>query len=201
MQTRCETGIRKRYETHTMEYNPDPSFAGVPLSIAEVEELAVSGAKALRSNASWMNHFLTRVIATMRSAQETRQQLEGAIERMKIDSQMNAGVNTTLSPLDAVRYLSPEHQRAIFDTLAKDRMDWLDLQAAEIEKKRRQVETVYNALVFIDDIAQSDPQIAEHHIIKSLRKALSAAKHTTDTTIIQERAPWRPIDESESGPL
>jgi hypothetical protein len=111
---------------------------------------------------------------------------------------MSAGVNTTLSPLDAVRYLSPEHQRALFDTVAKDKMDWLDLQAAEIEKKRRQVETVYNALVFIDEIAQNDPQIAEHHVIKSLRKALSAAKHTVDITLIQERTPWRPIDGSET---
>lgn len=179
-----------------MEYNPDPSYAGVPLSIADVEELAATSGKALRSNPSWMNHFLTRVIATMRSAQETRMQLEGMLERMRIDSQMSVGVNTTLSPMDAVRYLAPEQQRAIFESVAKDRMDWLDLQSSEIERKRQQVETVYNALAFIDQTAQGDPVLSEHPLMQALHRAMLAAKQVADTQVVQERAPWRPLEDT-----
>lgn len=178
-----------------MEYNPDPSFAGVPLSVAEVEEIASTGGRALRGNANWMSHFLSRVIATMRSAYETRQQLEGALERMKIDSQMSAGANTTLSPVDAVRYLSDEQKRVIFDGVARDKIEWLDLQASEIEKKRRQVETVYNALSFIGETSLQDSQVSDHPAMVKLRMALALAKELADAPVVQGRAPWHPIEE------
>ena len=125
-----------------MEYTADPSTADLPLNADEVAQLARTEGKALRNDPRRLSHFLARVTATIRRHGDEVRQLKGELERMRHASSQGVGQATTLSPLDAVRYLSPEQLQQVFGAVARQQMDWLNQQQAEADAAKRRATKV-----------------------------------------------------------
>lgn len=158
-----------------MEYNADPSMTDVPLSLDDIRSLSENEGRAVRQDPRKMSHLLARVSATIVRANEDARSLRSELERMRNREKQGAGQSSTLSPLDAVRYLSPEQLQQVFGTVAKAQMDWLKVQKTETENTRRRLETILARLRYVDVSATETPAVSGHPLMVSLHQALREA--------------------------
>jgi len=122
-----------------------------------------------------MSHLLARMTATIARSHEDTRSLRGELERLRTREKQGAGQSTTLSPLDAVRYLSPEQLQQVFGTVAKAQMDWLKVQKTETENTRRKLESVLARLRYVDVSATETAAVAGHPLMAALHQALREA--------------------------
>ena len=144
-----------------MEYTADPSTADLPLNAQEVAELARNEGKVLRNDPRRMSHFLARVTATIRRHSDESRQLKGELERTRQASSQGVGQATTLSPMDAVRYLSPEQLQQVFGAVARQQMEWLKHQQTEAEAAKRRANKVVADLRYLVVQLREDPALAK----------------------------------------
>lgn len=170
-----------------MEYNADPSMTDVPLSLDDVQSLSENEGRSVRQDPRKMSHLLARMSATIIRAHEDARSLRSELERMRSRDRQGAGQSTTLSPLDAVRYLSPEQLQQVFGTVAKAQMDWLKVQKIEAENTRRRLETVLARLRYIDVSATETPAVSGHPLMSALHQALREA----DAAVGSQGSPGR----------
>lgn len=90
--------------------------ARTPLSMAEVELLLREGAKALLRDERRLQHLLERLPVTLRNHRDAVTGLTRQLESAR--RTQRAGRSSTLSPRDAVRFLSPED----LDSLLSERL-------------------------------------------------------------------------------
>ena len=158
-----------------VEYNADPSMTDVPLSLDDVRALSENEGRAVRQDPRKMSHLLARMTATIARSHEDTRSLRGELERLRSREKQGSGQSTTLSPLDAVRYLSPEQLQQVFGTVAKAQMDWLKVQKIETENTRRKLETVLARLRYVDVSATETAAVAGHPLMTALHQALREA--------------------------
>ena len=154
----------------------------VPLSLDEVQSLAENEGRAVRQDPRKMSHLLARMSATITRAHEDSRSLRGELERLRSREKQGAGQSTTLSPLDAVRYLSPEQLQQVFGTVAKAQMDWLKVQKIETENTRRKLESVLARLRYVDVSASETAAVFSHPLMVALHQALREADAVVNAT-------------------
>lgn len=86
-------------------YNDDPSLRDVPIHLSELEEFAHDPRPVVR-DARKLSHLLGRAVATVVNQKNQIRQLQTDVNAIRFSSE-RMGAATTLSPRDAVRYLSP----------------------------------------------------------------------------------------------
>lgn len=132
-----------------MEYLADPSTADLALRSEEVEALASNEGRALRTDPRKMSHFLARCRATLTRHQDEVRQLKGELERSRYQQSTSVGQPTTLSPMDAVRYLSPQQLQQLFGVVARQQMEWLQEQRHAAQRERQQATAVLNEIRYL----------------------------------------------------
>lgn len=147
----------------------------VPLSLDDVRALSENEGRAVRQDPRKMSHLLARMTATIARSHEDIRSLRGELERLRTREKQGSGQSTTLSPLDAVRYLSPEQLQQVFGTVAKAQMDWLKVQKTETENTRRKLESVLARLRYVDVSATETAAVAGHPLMAALHQALREA--------------------------
>lgn len=105
------------------EYLADPTMVDVPFNLAEIEQVAADQARALKDPRK-AQHFVQRTLSTVRMLKQQIQQLHRDVQTIQMDKE-RAGAATTLSPLDAVRYLSEEQLEQLFGVLARQQLQRL----------------------------------------------------------------------------
>lgn len=107
-----------------MAYDTSPSQSDVPIAPPEVDEW-LADPKAFRDPAAIV-HMLGRLQVTLRHHQTRMTQIARDLQSLQ-QSAAGTGRATTLSPLDALRYLSEEQRTQVFS----------DAQRAHLEQARR----------------------------------------------------------------
>ena len=80
--------------------------------------IQVSGAPLRNSRV--LLHFLGRVVAALRMNITTMQNMSAEIDRLNARAATRFGQSTTLSPLEAVKFLSDEQRTALFQGMQAD---------------------------------------------------------------------------------
>lgn len=158
-----------------MDYVADPSTLDVPLNQDEVAQLASNEGKALRNDPRRLSHFLARVLATMRRHHDEMRQLKGEIERARHAASTPAGQATTLSPMDAVRYLSPEQLQQVFGAVARQQMEWMQRQQLEADLAKRRATKIANDLKYLVVQLREDATMSRAPITERLAQIVSDA--------------------------
>lgn len=120
-----------------MDYKPDPSLLDVPLTPEEVTALLVAGGNALRSEAA-STHFLKRVVVTLDDSKRRLAQAARDLSSFTTGSS-NAGKPTTLSPADAVKFLSEDQQAQFFSTTQRQMHEHARHVKAEADQYRERI--------------------------------------------------------------
>lgn len=141
------------------EYDSNPLTAESYLSLPEVEALAAAGPRALRDPKALM-HFLGRTLLTMRGFHSQIQQLHRDVQQARLVRE-RAGQATTLSPLDAVRFLTPEQLEPIMDAAIRERLAALEQATAGAERVQRDARRELNRVRFAVTGLLEDAQMTE----------------------------------------
>ena len=98
-------------------YQADPNTAGTPLTSAEAEILESQGAKVVARDEKTLSHLIGRLPVTLRSHRAAMNGISAQLEDAR--RSQKSGRASTLSPRDAVRYLSA----ADIDALLASRLE------------------------------------------------------------------------------
>lgn len=101
------------------EYIASPDTATLPITLDEVEGMVQVSGAPLR-NSRVLQHFLGRVVAALRMNITTMQNMSAEIDRLNARAATRFGQSTTLSPLEAVKFLSDEQRTALFQGMQAD---------------------------------------------------------------------------------
>lgn len=101
------------------EYIASPDTAALPITLDEVEGMIQVSGAPLR-NSRVLLHFLGRVVAALRMNITTMQNMSAEIDRLNARAATRFGQSTTLSPLEAVKFLSDEQRTALFQGMQAD---------------------------------------------------------------------------------
>lgn len=128
------------------EYIPDPSMLDIPIKTVEIEEY-IDNPDLFIKDRRKVHHLLRRVQVTMNGYREQIQNLTREIQDIRVASR-KSGAATTMTPRDALRYVSPDELRALVDSvsaavldeaLAKQRQADDDLRHLNTEKAKLKV--------------------------------------------------------------
>jgi hypothetical protein len=167
-----------------VEYIADPSMADQPLTLVEIQELAQNEGRALRSDPRKISHFLARIEATMKRHHEETRQLRSEVERGRVNAS-TIGQPTTLSPADAVRYLSPEDLQKLFGAHSQQQLEYMKMKQAEADAATRRATQLVNSVKYILGGVESNPQALENPVIAQLVQLLRGL----DTPVFQQPSP------------
>ena len=164
-------------DTETMSaedtFNPDSPRSEMPITTRELELMKDEASEAFRDRDS-----IRKVAALLRRFEVTCDNFRGQIRGLKFElaeerhANAKLGVATTLSPRDAVKYLSPSELAAIVEPAAASAIKRAEELTATAEKERmdlnRQVSAIKEAIedlrssVDADTMARFDAVVAAH---------------------------------------
>lgn len=151
-------------------YIADPNLDGEALDIVEVERIiAVDGKGFVKDHRSVM-HFTRRVASTISRYKEQIQSLHGHLDRVATETRI--GRPTTLSPLDAMRFASPEQKEAAFEGMQRDALRALRRAQDEARAGARDAVAVVNAVQFAATTILEDPHL-DSYVRERFAKLLS----------------------------
>jgi hypothetical protein len=128
-----------RAETDAMpEYSAEPSLQDVPLNPSEIEAYAADPSEFARDPRK-VGHLLRRVSATVMLYKNQIQSLNRDVQDIQM-SRSRAGAATTMSPRDAVRFLSPVELASVVEGTHRALLEHvLSLQTDAKQAKREAV--------------------------------------------------------------
>jgi hypothetical protein len=150
-------------------YNAAPSLTDVPLTVDEAQDLLDNFDRAFLKDEAAVEHFILRVIVSLRAARETRANMDREIARRT--SVMPSSASASMSPEQAARYLTPDQLESFFDRFKQQQLELLRnaTSKAETEAARHRV-----ALVALEHLAvnigadYSVPAFAREEILRAL---------------------------------
>lgn len=137
-------------------YNDDPALADVPLSVEEAAWLAANPG-AVRGKDD-ITHLATRAAATANQLREVRLRYDDELRR-RTAFNPTRGVQATMSPEAAVRFLSPQQLAGLFDRLSQDKLAALEGQRAAVAAQAEVLEKQAAALRSTVEALINDPSI------------------------------------------
>ena len=152
-----------------MSYVADPNLSTAPLTQADLDTIVASKGKGLVKSARNFQHFLDRVVVTVKAYRTQVQQLSRQIQQMQIEGE-TGGAATTLHPLDSFRYLSDDEKKRVMDASLAAKYDQLTSELAAVKASRAEADRVVGMakyqLVAIDE----DPSVPQR--VKDRLKAI-----------------------------
>jgi hypothetical protein len=173
-----------------LEYSADPSLRDVPLQLSELEAYAADPA-AFVKDARKVPHLLARVTATVQLYKSQIQSLNRDVQDMQLRRD-RVGAATTMSPRDAVKFLSPQELSLIVGGTAKHMLDHAQRVQLAAEQARRDATTEWSRARFTLLGALEDPALPPE--LRARLEAALAAAPTADAqpgvpAVVEEPAP------------
>lgn len=163
-------------------YNDAPSLVDVPLTIDETEDLLQNFDRGFLKDEGAVEHFVLRVIASLKMARELRANIDREIARRT--SVMPTQAAAALSPEQAVRYLTPEQLEPLFDRF---RQEQLALLRAATERADAETARHRAAVVALEHLAlnlgadETVPASAREQLLQALEFVRRAAEDSGET--------------------
>lgn len=117
--------------TRRLKYNDNPSLTVVPLSVEEATSIAEEP-KQIRSSEQ-VTHFAWRAAATAAQLRQARVEFDNELRRRSA-AIPRSGLQPTLSPEQAARFLSPEQLTKLFDKFSQERLSTLEALKEQAEE-------------------------------------------------------------------
>jgi hypothetical protein len=103
-------------------YNDDPNLVDVPLSVDEAAALLAEPRAVGKSD---IPHLMRRVLATAQRCETVRRNYDDELRR-RTAAMPRPGLPATLSPEEAVKFLSQEQITRLFDRFSQEKLAALD---------------------------------------------------------------------------
>lgn len=152
----------------------------MPLTLDEIEGLVASDGAPLRRNPRTLSHFLTRVQATSVHHIDQMQRAHAEVEHLRSKARGRVGASTTLSPLDAVRYLTDEQRAALFDGLQRDSYEATTRARKEAEDAAAEARKSASLIKLKFMVLAEDPDVPQQ-----VREKIVAALAAVDTAMAE----------------
>jgi hypothetical protein len=117
------------------EYSTDPSLQDVPLNPSEIDSYAADPSMFSRDPRK-VSHLLRRVAATVSMYKSQIQSLNRDVQDIQM-SRSRSGAATTMSPRDAVRFLSPQELAGVVEGTHKALLDHVLSLQTDAKQARR----------------------------------------------------------------
>lgn len=150
-------------------YNSAPTLVDVPLTVDETEDLLENFDRSFLKDEVAVEHFVLRVLASLRIARELRANIDHEISRRT--SSMSTQSATSLSPEQAVRYLTPEQLEPLFDRF---KLQQLELLRAATDRAEADAARHRSAIVALEHLAvnfgadETVPAAAREQLLQAL---------------------------------
>jgi hypothetical protein len=122
-------------------------LAPVPLSVEDAAALLEDPGTIAKSD---IPHLLSRVLSTAMQVREMRQHFDNELRR-RTEAQPRPGLQPTLSPERAARFLSPDQLKQLFDRFSQEQLQAVDLlrqrAAEDYERLQRTMDDVVAVVV------------------------------------------------------
>lgn len=119
--------------------HPDPSRGQLALNAQEIGKMRADiGSVRDRGAAATISWLLDRTLITIEQYQAQLRQVKARLSEASLDSK-RFGAATTLSPRDAVRYLSPAELAELVDPAAAQAIQRAELAAAAADASRKEL--------------------------------------------------------------
>lgn len=139
-------------------YDASPSRADDVVSVDELDALVAGEARAFGRDPRKITHFLRRVALTVRAYRHQIQTLHRDVQAASLVAQ-TAGRPTTLSPLDALRYVAPDQLETIFDGHMREKLAAVEQARADADRARMEAVALLNRLKFAAANLCEDPTV------------------------------------------
>lgn len=116
------------------KYDSSEAAFHAPVSLEELDWLMGEKARPLADKYD-LRHFLYRVRVTLHNAEETNREALRALEAAR-EQKRRHGAPTTLTPMDAVRYASPEELAVIVGNISSSQLTALQAQVSAARELR-----------------------------------------------------------------
>lgn len=134
-------------------YNNDPTLEPLPLSVEEASALAENSKIVSKHD---IKHLLKRVLATAVQVRDVRRHFDEEMRR-RTSALPRPGLQATLSPEQAVRFLSPEQMTKLFDKLSQERLQALTLLRERAESRTQKLAAAISDITAIVLAAVNQP--------------------------------------------
>jgi len=104
-----------------LNYEASDATAGLPVSLEELRLLVATSGKPLARDPRKLNHLLVRVLNTLDAHNEDLASLRRTVDTLRSEHTRN-GTPSTLNPMDAIRFASPEQIEEVVGRLHRDRL-------------------------------------------------------------------------------
>lgn len=147
-----------------MDYELDPSLLDVALNPEEVKVLLAANGNPLRAEAA-ARHFMQRVLVSLDDAQRRISQAARDLTALTAGS-AHAGKPTTLSPVDAVKFLSAAQRAQAFNDTQRQMLEHARQVKADAEAYRERIvafmDAAQRAQASLANIPGLDPAVKTH---------------------------------------
>jgi len=158
-------------------YNAAASIVDVPLTLDEVEDLLDNFDKAFLRDESAVEHFILRVLASLKAAREVRSNIDHEINRRT--AMMPSQTQGSLSPEQAVRYLTQEQLEPLFDRFKQQQLELLRGATDRAEATSLRQRAALDALEHLALNIGADPSVP-HSAREQIMKALDYARRSAE---------------------
>lgn len=124
-------------------YNDDPGLAEVPLSVDEASAL-LADPKAVGKGD--IPHLMRRVLATAQRCESVRRNYDDELRR-RTAAMPRPGLPATLSPEEAVKFLSQEQITRLFDRFSQEKLAALENLLENAAEDRRETHAAVRRLL------------------------------------------------------
>lgn len=187
----ADTGRMRR----PSEYVPTPETADMPLTLDEIEGLVATDGGTLRRNPRALSHFLSRVRATSAHHIDQMQRAHAEVENLRSKARGRVGASTTLSPLDAVRYLTDEQKAGLFQGMQRDSYEATLRARRDAEEAAAAARKSVNLFKLKFLVLAEDPEVPQ-----PVRERITAALAAIDAAAAAPDEDTRPVPSGLPGP-
>jgi hypothetical protein len=163
------------------DYEASAVMADTPLSSEEVEDILNRNGKGFVKDSRKVLHFVRRVEITIRAYRQQIRQLQYDIAEER-SNRSRVGQATTLSPMDAFRFLSEEQQEKLFDAHFQEKLHALESLRTAAETAKAGLENERNRVRFAVSTLMEDPDVPAA-VRERLRDLLAGAVSGNDPSV------------------
>ena len=140
------------------DYDDSPSRIDETVAPEEIEALLASDLRSFGRDTSKVEHLLTRLGVTFARYRQQIQGLHREVQSANL-SRAQAGAASTLSPLDAVRYLTPEQLAGVVDAFSRAQIESASRDRHEASAAKATVVRLLNELKLVVSGLSEDPNM------------------------------------------
>ena len=159
-------------------YNAAVSIVDVPLTLDEVEDLLDNFDKAFLRDESAVEHFILRVLASLKAARDVRSNIDHEINR-RTATMLSSQSQSSLSPGQAVKYLTQEQLEPLFDRFKQQQLELLRGATERAEATSIRQRAALDSLEHLAIIIGADPAVP-HSAREQIMKALEYARRSAE---------------------